>query len=413
MTRRSHSRTVPGAELTTAHPGANVRRPAVDALVAVLTRVSADRSRTIAYYGNARPRPGRSPRAAHIISDTGFLVDAVYSLLAPNPSHVTRGTGDRACTSITLHSYGGAADIDAILRTRRTVAGPEAGAVMSAECNDATYAPAKTQRLIEQITGDTGPAYHFVVTRRGDVLVCALLDDTVVASPAADRATTIDIAVETAFAAPAVSWEAGNVSQIDEMPYTDAQLDTLAVLIAKLLVAYPSITLETMRHIQPALPSPARHWNFSANAWNADGASPFDHTRSDLPGFANVVMGQRDFDLATEVFEVPASSGPVAGRAEAISAVDSVDTLSARSVVLGAYAEIAGLERSHAMQATTRRQFFVQRIGQAHQQVHTAAATAQQVATTGVAAPDQSVGNTDPYRYDYATGIWLDNSKTY
>lgn len=402
-------------------------------LQAVLGRLASDRRRTVAYYGNVEAQPGSSQAPRRLLSDTGFPSTTQFTYLVPASAHVVRHEDPRAATRVTICPYGVVEDRARLVSTnetdRRVRTSNASGStglrvcplndayLVSAELDDDTYAEAKTVRLVQSITNPRGgPAYHVVINRRGDVIVAAALDDTTRAS--GDNAeVSIDVAVESALAIRQADHAARQLNELVELPFTTPQLAALAALIGKLAAAYPAIT----QRLTPATTSGAGYayrWpittpdatprNLTSGAWRAH--SPFNHEDSDAPRIFRIAADRRPFDLTTEVFRSADAPRARTGRAEAQAAVSQADTAGAESVMLGAYAALAGEERATEMQQATRLQVFVQRIAMAHHDAAEAGQAAGQVAEAGSPAAPSPAANVSPHVFDFTTGLWGDGA---
>lgn len=399
-----------------------------DAVAQVLARVAADTRRTVAYYGNVRGLPGRSRRPRRLLSETGFPAERTFSYVVPAPAHVRAHDPPRTVTSVTLHPYGLADDLRRLTSSRAAdrrvrTAGTNTGTGVAPLATDATFlvagnvlpdtsAPAKTASLIEAVvTARRGPAYHFVVTRRGDIIVAAVLDDETAASRS-NAATTIDVALEGAFAIRRTDHEARRFDgTLYELPYTPTQMLTLSVLIVKLRTVYPAVptTLGTglVNDYRVADYRGAPALNFSNGAWR-NGGSPFDHALSDVPAFVTNLGTIPPFDLATQVFQPDQAPTPVATRTVAQTAIGQADTVGEQSVLLANYAALAGPERANAMQSAPRVRFFVERLNMAVRDAHGASNSAADTAEGGRVDPLTPATNVDPHVYDFTTGRWGD-----
>jgi hypothetical protein len=404
----------------------------VDDVSQALSRVAADTRRTTAYYGNLRGAPGASLRPRRLVSEFGFPEGFSFSYVAPATAHVTPHDAPRNVTSFTLHPYGLLDDVARLTsstaadrrshtagngRTSGVAAYPaDARLLMSAELESDTYAPRKTTRAIEAlVTAARGPAYHFLVTRRGDLFVGALLDHATTASH--DNAeTTIDIALEGAFVVRREDHARQRFdARLVELPYTPDQLLTLTTLIAKLRTAYSAVpaTLDggILYDYDPARYLNAPKYNFSNGAWR--GASLFDHGLADAPAFLTNLALVPPFDLATQVFLTDRTPPPVATRAVAQTAISQADTVGQQSVLLANYATLAGPERSAAMQQTPRAQFFVQRANMAVRDADGAGNSSANVAEAGRRASPGPATGVEPHTYDFTTGRWSDDHEPF
>lgn len=402
-----------------------------ETLQGVLARLSGDYRRTVSYYGNIETRPGFSQVPRRLLSDVGFPATSQFTYLVPSRAHVVINEEARAVTRITFCPYGLHADRVKIVsrdesdrRVRTSSASGASGLrlcplngdyLVSSELDDATYAEAKTVRLIRRIvSAATGPAYHVVINRRGDVIVVAALDDTTRA--AGDNAEiSVDVAVESALSILHADHTASRFTNLVELPFTDPQIAAITAVIGKLRTAYPAIpaslvTSESatagVAYRWPMDPPEATPRNFTDGAWRD--RSPYDHANSDVPRLFEIATERGNFDLTTEVFRNADSPEPRTGRAEAQTAVSQADTAGAESVLLGAYSLIAGEERATEMQGTPRHQLFVQRIRMAHHDANAADASAGQVSEADSHAPPQPAQNTSPHVFDFTTGYWGD-----
>lgn len=401
-------------------PAARLRR--------VLTRLANDRRRSVAYYGNATGVPGASGTPRRLLSDYGFPTATQFQYVVPSPSHVTVNHEPRtALDLVTLHPYGLAEDRARLVATaapQRRLGVPggsgvathpaSARVLVSGGLDAETYAEAKTVALVQRATNPRqGPAHHFVVTRRGDVIVCAALDDEVQAAPAAaERA--VSVALEGAVGVLVEDWEARRHDRLFELPYTEMQLFSLGVLVAKLRRAVPAIAASVRaaadgpgvaQLFPPGSGVVAQNFVAAAPAF----ASPLDHAPSNADAFLARVAAVPPFDLATQVFRAPEAPAARAVRAEARAAIAEADTTGRLSPMLAAYASLAGVERAHDMQQTPRARFFVQRIAAAHRDADDSGAAAQHVEAAAQDGSDEApMQATGPHVFDFSTGLWGD-----
>lgn len=410
-----------------------------ETVASVLTNISHDRRRTVAQYANVEARPGASQVPARLLGDIGFLERTAFIYGQANAANFVMGLDDeaRAVTQIGLLAYGHEEDYrrltssaleDRILRTKSGATGAllypdksgELSLVIPAYCDIDREAVSvdKTNLLVQRAGSVQGPAPHVAISRSGDVIVFLSAD----AVPAIEGGVTngFYVAMETCLAIPRVDHNARQFSRVFELPFTEAQLLSLAVLLAKLYTAFPSIPRLFTRDAGPTVEglwyrlvpdlgiTPA---NF-ASVLPQDPAEYFGDvypTESSLDAF---VREQGSFDLGREVWRPSSLGRPTTGRQTARTAIASADTMGERSTLLGAYAAIAADERAEEMQGTLRSQIFIQRRRAAHQDSDAAA----EQATTTVQAADALTTTTTPAintssaTYDFTTGRWGDGS---
>ncbi len=400
-----------------------------DALSQVLSRMSNDYRSTVAFYGNIQGRPGirRAPR--RLLNDTGFLETTDFTYLVPSPSHVEVGSDPRANTSIVFHPYGLREDVQRLISDdpvdRRVRSSDHMGFgqpgvvgypgasdwITTADQSLSTVSLQRTINLVRRVTNaHQGPAYHFIVNRAGDIVVTAALDDIVRAFQSS--ATSIDVAVETALAIPRQAWQDKNFDSILELPFTEVQLTTLSILVAKLLTAYPAITRDETGLVYAWPPDYPQTTvaNFQTTPQDAS-AVPFDYSQATREAFFLRVDTQGTFDLATEVYRpVQTAPTPIATRTEARTSIATADTAGALSVRLGNYAGIAAAERSNEMQSNVRQRFFVQRVNTSNADGDASAAAAAHVQASipTLSHAPAAVTNYAQLAYNYATGLWGD-----
>lgn len=413
---------------------------ASDALSRALTQLSNDRRRTVAHYGNVTGREGSSLIPRRLLSDTGFFTDTQFSYIAAAASNLTILADPRKPDRIVFRPYGIREDLQRLLstegqdRVERTDAllggtgithyPASTDFVMSADLDAGTVGLQKTLNVARQVTDQRGgPAYHAIINRRGDIIICASIDDETSATPDLGE-VSIDVALETAIVMSRDDHFDQRNTNLIEIPFVDVQLTTLAVFIAKLRTAYPSIPativkearsaglsyLWTQEEQQRYVNFGLRPLNFSSGSWrNQD--HRFDYTTTDDIQFLGRIVNQGAFDLATEVFRSDQQAPPTSAREIARTAIGTVDTAGAQSVYLGAYASVAAQDRNADLQSMTRRQIFVQRAGVAHHDADSASEQAGAV-TEGAEATDEEsntpVVSTGPHVYDFAEGLWLD-----
>lgn len=403
-----------------------------DAVSQALSRLAADTRRQTAYYGNVRGLPGSSARPRRLLSDFGFPDNRSFSYVVPATALVVPHDPPRPVSTVTVHPYGLDSDLRRLTSRRpadrrvHTSGGDAVGGVrpladnadvyVSAALEDDTYAPAKTARLLNNLTSArVGPAYHFIISRRGDIIVGAVLDHETTAS-AEDGDVTVDVALEGAFALRRADHEANRYDRaLIELPYTPLQVLVLSVLIAKLRTAYPTVPAALGTGIRydwrGDLYRLAPQLNFSSGAWR--GVSPFDHSLSDDPAFSHNLTTVAPFDLATQVFLTDQTPPPVATRSVAQTAISTADTAGEQSVLLANYATLAGPERANAMQSAPRVRFFVERINAASRDADNASGSSADTAAAGQRNPLTPAASPDASTYDFQTGRWSDDGNTY
>lgn len=408
----------------TAHAGSTMQQ--------VLTRFSNDRRRAAVTYANARENEGSSGVPRRLLSDQGFAANRQFAYVVPHPSHITRSNEQRTTIRlITLHPYGLTADRQILTSTQaatRRIANrrgpgvrgvyPLTNTVLVPANHDAdSVTVGKTTTLLTRVTQPgAGPAFHVILPRTGDVVVCASLDDEVLAVPTL-ASVSINVALEGGLGIRREDWDSRNFSQLVELPYTADQLYALEVLIAKIrnavlgiplsfLNGMPTSGMSGIAYVFPADVQGAQQYNFTNGAWQ--GQSPLFHENSDIPAVTAAIQAIPPFDTATQVFRPPQAPAPVATRTVVQPEISNVDTVGQSSPLLAAYATLAAAERSTDMQTAPRVRFFTDRINTAHRDADHAAdqgTTAQAAATTRT--PPAAV-NADPHVFNFTTGFWGD-----
>lgn len=406
----------------------------------VLSNLGNDRRRATNAYLNITARAGATVPGRRVMSDVGFFESVQVTYINPARAHVSYGDQDvrRDPTQIVLIGYGLLDDSrrlrssnpqDRLVRHNASVlrSGVELHPdvptlVMSGDLRPDTSSTAKTQNVVRAMTSNQGPAPHFIVTRRGDLIIGPSIDGVTTVVPALKDAA-IFIAVESMLVMSLEDHAARRFDRLIEAPLTPTQASTLLTLINKLLVAIGStvpstfhdaieagragfgylranalddVPLRLFQQNPPALPLEGLTLNYDAS------------TPATLFGLA---ASQGTYDLATQVWRPPGTPPTRAGRQEARTAIGEVDTAGAESAYLGAYATIAAEERSDAMQAQLRSQIFVQRHRVAHNDASTAGAEAARVAEVGAGSllPTEVPANAGLHAYDFTTGLWGDN----
>jgi len=411
-----------------------------DILQRALSRFSNDQRRTAAYFGNVRPNPGSAGVPRRLISDFGFPVESSFTYVIPASVHVDRSRLNRTPISqIVIRPYGMTEDRARLVSSRvtdRRVATiwteAEAGVryysqaesvVVPAYLNPAdTSNASKTGRVVQKmVNARQGPAYHFLVTRSGAVVVAGSIDDEVFAS-GSESDYTLDIGIEGAVGIPRADWDARRYDNtVFELPYSEIQLFSLRVLLAKLVTAVPAIT-NNIRPLSARTPglngiffdygnAPGiTRYNFTTGNW--ENRSPLSHASSDVPAFSTALTNTQSFDLATQVFRPFAPTPPIATRTEVQDALTRIATLGELSPALASYTTFAGAERAADMASTPRSRFFVERINVAHRDADDAGGQAGAVGEGAHATGPVAATNFEPHSFDFATGFWGDG-RTY
>lgn len=403
-----------------------------------LSRFSADQRRAISYYSNMRPSPGSEGVPRRLISDFGFPVESAFTYVIPAANHVDRSHEVRTPISqIVIRPYGMIEDKARLVSTRVTDrrrstqwsenavgvrAHPASPLVtIPAYLDEITANAGKTARLVQKmVNARQGPAYHFVVTRSGAVVVAGAVDDEMFAS-GDESDYTIDIAIEGAAGILETDWaRRAYANTVFELPYTEFQLYSLRVLLSKLTTAVSSITtnIRPLSARTPGLngiffdygnaPGITRYC-FTTGNW---AGQPLSYEASDVPAFQTALTGTPPFDVATEIYRPITSTPPIATREEVRDAVTRVATLGELSPALVSYSTFAGAERSADMAASTRARFFVARINVAHRDADDAGGQASAVGDAAHAGEPIPATNFEPHSFDFATGFWGDG-RTY
>lgn len=391
---------------------------ASDAVRDALTRLANDRRRTAAHYANVSARPGSSTVPARLLSDVGFLTALQFSYVNAHPSHVVPGDPDtpRALARVVCTPYGLAQDLAVLTsgqaRDRVVRSGPGRGGVwayaqdvlVSGSVGQDTVQPAKTARAVRSMTqAGNGVAYHTLIDRAGNITIGPNFDASVTAVTNAQDA--IVVGLEGCAGVRRADHAARAPNAVFELPYTPAQLTTLAVLIAKVRAVAPSVpaTRAGLPYVITELPA----LNFSDGGWSG---AVFDYTATDITQELALVTQQGAFDPAADVYRPRGPVRPVAAREAVRTAIGTVDTLGETSVLLGGYVSVAAPERSYEMQSLGRREMFVQRERASHTDADDAGGEAshQEQAATALATPAPTVTGHEPHTFDYTTGLWGD-----
>lgn len=423
---------------------------ASDIVSTALARLANDHRRTSTDYLNISARSGtRTPR--RLMSDVGFLVGCQFSYGNPHRSNFSYDDteGPRDIKQVVLVGYGALADYNRLTSADRSArliqdaALSGHGGVSPSPGNNALlvsgaldidgYARTKTLGVVHGMTTTTGPAPHFIVNRRGDVVV----------GPGVDAETTylatysnagVFIAVESALVISREDHHNQRYDRIMELPLTPLQLTSLGVLVNKLLVALgSSFPRQFVDGLEPADSGFTYQWRNAhlmpqLHPWNFQDPQPasvipnstLNYASTNPATFFEIVDSQGAFDLGTQIWRPLAAPTPVAGREDVRQALDGVDTAGEESAQFGNYVTLAAGERSNEMQATTRSQMFVVR----HRVAVGDADGAAENAATAAAAVDGSTGlptevptGFEPHTYNFHTGQWgapdpLTNSNT-
>lgn len=352
--------------------------------------------------GHTAGRPGAW------LSEIGFLASAPFAYAEADDTNLLPAPGEpRSITRVEIQLYGAARDYQRLTSTlavdqveRSTRAPGQAGVAPypgvpgylgAGDLGSDTSVAEKTAWLLGAMrTVNSGTAYHAVITRAGAVYVTAPLDRPVLVGDAPD--TSVAVAVEGACYRPR-----DGASAVDA-PLTEAQLTSLAVLVAKVHAAHPGITLAWGEGLR-----------FSGGTEGpVSGTEPwFTRSADARTAFLARVEREGAYDVATEVFL--RNPPPPSRRAEAQVAIGHVDTAGESSLLLGAYAEIAAEDRAASMQENPRTRYFVARARAAHREADASAEAAARAASApALATPPAPATNTGPFVYDYATGRWGD-----
>ena len=404
-----------------------------EVLSGALTRLANDRRRRVTEYANLAPRPGASSVPQRLLSDIGFLEGIQFSYINANAAHVTAPDDDapRDVKQLVLCAYGLQLDAarfarrSAVVRTARGSGNPGLApfeglptVLVSAELTTETYSAQKNDVVRRNMTQRrNGPAYHFLIDRNGGISVGPGLDYRTSVVPARTE-HGLFIGLEGALGLTREDFEAGRTTAFFELPYTSLQTLTLTILLAKLFTAYPAVprvvsaqistTVPALLYTASTLSGELAHLNFS------NGAEPstngFDYTTTSAAALTTAISREGSFDLATEIFRPVQAPRAVAARDVARTAIGTVDTAGAQSLLLGAYTSIAAPERANDMETQTRRQIFVERLRVTHTEADDAGSQAAETTEGGTTLTPghPTVTNADPHTYNYTTGLWGD-----
>jgi hypothetical protein len=409
----------------------------IDSIVAALSRRSNDQRRTVTQYANLEPRVGNTGTPPRLLSDIGFQETIQFSYLNAHPAHVIPPDDEepRTIRQIVVCAYGLELDRrrftsrqNRTIRTQRQAphgVAPhpdDANVLVSAELDDFTNS-AEKQAVTPQnmTTRGAGPAYHFLIDRLGNISVGPALDYKTTTIPARHD-DAIFVGLEGALGILRADYLRGLVREYFELPYTDPQIDTLVVLLAKLYVAFPEIRRNFDNTATPGVLATVytagqtlavdKLLNFSNGAWRNQTKSPFQYYRTDDEPMLVQIDTEGSYDLATEIFRTAEAPRALAARDEARVAIGQLDTAGQTAIAMGAYLRLAAPERSSDMQGQSRRELFVSRERMAHSE---AAQTGVRAATTNRGAQTVTpifpqVSNFEPHVYDYSRGVWGDGT---
>jgi hypothetical protein len=171
---------------------------------------------------------------------------------------------------------------------------------------------------------------------------------------------------------------------------------SLSVLIAKIRSAYQAITDERVQYA-------VRSEGDTLNPW-------FTQTPEPKATLLGLSASEGIYNVSTEVFlRRPPSTQRRAEAQVSLGGRDNADTIGASSVLLGAYVDLAAMDRSDAMQAAGRMRVFVQRARVSHQSGDEGSEAAADVGGAEQMAPIiPPAENTSPHVFNYATGLWGD-----
>lgn len=412
-----------------------------------LSRLAAEQRRAAAEYSNLAARSGSGGPPRRYLSDAGFLVNLQFSYLDFSPSSATYDdTGaQRPLNRLRFVGYGAEEDLtefitpeplNQLIHSATSERGPglrEYGPgrdyLIARNSNAAdTYDPSKIRTFCR--TQDNRPVAvvngpHFLITREGAIIVVGSADATA-AFPAARDANNNDVlfvGVETTLAIDRLALGERDWNQAFELPFTPAQLVTMAVLIQKLKTAMPALANAsfsddvttplsyTLLGVPNDFQAAARK-NLQAAVPNIDrstGNSPFDYSGSTGPSVLALAAQQGSYDISRNVWRLDPEPPPTA-QEETRTIISQVGTLGVRSPLMGVYAEAAGGSRARQMRDQTRPEVFYARRRFSYR---TAEGTEQQEQTTQATAAVEEVllkpvENYEPHVYDFVTGYWGD-----
>lgn len=359
---------------------------------------SVRREGAVRYLNRAVPE-GQAPGGW--LSDVGFYVARPFAYARADTSNLMPVPEDpREVTEIEFILYGVRRDAERLsastpLRTSRATGATgiapfptDAEYVGAADLSDDTTVAEKTTALLARIRSvGSGDAYHAVVMRNGAVYVTASVAQEVASDGGVGK---VRVAVEGA------AYRLRTATETLDAPPPRAQLESLAVVVAKLRAVYPGVPVRCLIRSEESVAAITTLW------WDR-----VEQARAD---FEALVTNEGVYDAAAEVFRAapPAQSQ----RAEAQIVLGHTETLGESSLVMAAYADIAAADRSEQMQQPGRVRHFVQRARTSLQDADHSGEAAGHVAAadsfTPVIAP---ATNTGPFVYNYRTGRWGDNER--
>jgi hypothetical protein len=347
-------------------------------LTGSLTRIASEQRRAAAEYSNLAPRTGAGGPPRRYLSEVGFLVNLQFSYLDFAASSATYDdTGaQRTLNRLRFVGYGVSEDLTEIvspeplnqlIHSATSERGPglreygPGGEYFIPRTSDATetYDPNKIRTFCRAQENGTvavidGP--HFLITREGEIIVVGSADATA-GFPTARDANNSDVlfvGVETTLAIDRLALGERDWAQIFELPFTPAQLVTMAVLLQKLKTAMPALAnaafsndittplsytllgapdefqTSARKNLQAAVPDIDR----------SNGNSPFDYSASTGPALLTLASQQGNYDVSRNVW-TPTPTAPPTAREAARTIISQVGTLGARSPLMGIYAEAA------------------------------------------------------------------------
>lgn len=408
-----------------------------DVLSASLAALANDRRRTITQYANIAPRPGENETPQRLLSDIGFPEATQFAYVNVHASHVIPPQDEepRTIRQFVVKPYGLSLDLarfDGSNRNIRTTRGAavtgvaehpdDATILISAELEQDTYSAQKNAAVFRNMTTRrSGPAYHFLIDRRGGLSVGPGLDYATSVNPARSD-DGVFIGMEGALGLSRENFARRRSSQSFELPYTAAQIEVLVILLAKLRTAFPEVRLTFQNDATPGVLTCVyetargltreQQLNFSNERWQASSVSPFEYAATDDAVIDGSVSLEGAYDLATEVFRTSEAPRAVAARDAARVAIGQINTAGSVSVAMGAYVYLASPERANSMEGQSRRELFVTRQRASHQDANGAGVQSSMVVhgTQSVTPVRPAVSNTEPHVYDYDRGIWRDGA---
>jgi hypothetical protein len=384
-----------------------------------------DRRRAAETYTNVMARPGNDPVLRRLLSETGFLTTAQFDTISPSARNFeySRTEGSREIKQIIVVPFGYRNDIarlTSLERNHRLVTAADTPGtngvrvaygrpdyLMSGALTGDLYGAAKGANVTARATGIEGPAPHFIVNRRGDVVVVLSADAKAHVIPAYFE-NGIFIALETAVIIPRAAHAQRNFRDtLIEAEPSNVQRISLAVLVKKLLTFLgPTFP----RTFTDDLPNTAQGFSYQRTAPQPN-LQLENGTFTDIPNFFALVDLQPNFELTTDIWRSTTAPPPVAGREEVRASTGQLDTFGQSSAVMGRYVTLAAGSRSAEMQSRARRTIFADRRQSAYRHAEAADSSAAGV-TAGLAATavnTTAATNYEPNSYDFTTGLWGDN----